>query len=274
MTDKPTPDGPAPGTPAEAPAAPGFSLKRLLPLIVLAALIALAFWFDLHTYLSLATVAENREALTGFVAANILAAIAAFIAVYIVVVALSLPGGALLTITGGFLFGPWLGGLATVIGATIGATIIFLIAKTSFGEPLAARAGPWLEKLRGGFQKDALSYLLFLRLVPAFPFWLVNLAPAVLGVGLGTYFIGTFFGIMPGSLAFSFVGAGLDSIIEVQQQAYNECVAANGADGGCAFELDPGSLLTTEILIAFAALGVVALIPVALRRLRGRKAEA
>lgn len=272
MTEHKTPDEPGSGD--EIAATPGFSMRRLLPLIVLASLIALAFWFDLHTYLTLATVAENREALTGFVAGNIVAAVLTFVAVYIVVVALSLPGGALLTITGGFLFGPWLGGIATITGATIGATIIFLIAKTSFGEPLAQRAGPWLEKLRTGFQKDALSYLLFLRLVPAFPFWLVNLAPAVLGVGLGTYFVGTFFGIMPGSLAFSFVGAGLDSIIEVQQQAYNACIAAKGAEGGCRFELDPGSLLTPEILIAFAALGVVALIPVVLRRLRGGKTEA
>jgi uncharacterized membrane protein YdjX (TVP38/TMEM64 family) len=254
--------------------AQGFSLKRSLPLVVLVALIGAAFYFDLHSYLSLQTIAENREALTGFVAGNILVAVATFVAVYIVVVALSLPGGALLTITGGFLFGPLLGGLATVVGATIGATIIFLIAKTSFGEPLAARAGPWLEKLSDGFRKDALSYLLFLRLVPAFPFWLVNLAPAVLGVGLGTYVIGTFVGIIPGTFAFAFVGAGLDSIIEAQQEAYNACIAEKGADGGCSFALDPGSLLTPEILIAFAALGVVALIPVVIRRLRDRKSAA
>ena len=252
----------------------GFSLGRLLPLIILGALIALAFYFDLHTYLSLQTVAENREALTGFVAANIVIAVLVFIAVYVVVVALSLPGGALMTITSGFLFGPVLGGLTAVVGATIGATIIFLIAKTSFGEPLAARAGPWLEKLREGFRKDALSYLLFLRLVPAFPFWLVNLAPALLSVGLGTYAIGTFIGIIPGTFAFAFVGAGLDSIIEAQQAAFDACVAEQGAEGGCRFALDPGSLLTPEILIAFAALGVVALIPVVIRRIRDRKQTA
>ena len=252
----------------------GFSLKKSLPLIILAGLIGAAFYFDLHTYLSLQTVAENREALTGFVESNIVVAIAAFIAIYVVVVALSLPGGALMTITSGFLFGPLLGGLVAVVGATIGATIIFLIAKTSFGEPLAARAGPWLEKLRDGFQKDALSYLLFLRLVPAFPFWLVNLAPAVLGVGLTTYAVGTFLGIIPGTFAFAFVGAGLDSIIEAQQASFDACVADKGADGGCTFALDPGSLLTPEILIAFAALGVVALIPVVIRRIRDRKSAA
>ena len=265
MSDDPTSAG-------EVPASPGFSLRRLLPLLVLLALVGLAFAFDLHTLLSLRTVADNREALTGLVAANMALAVVAFMAVYVAVVALSLPGGALLTVTGGFLFGPWLGAAATVIGATAGATIVFLIAKTSFGEPLAARAGPWLEKLRAGFRKDALSYLLFLRLVPAFPFWLVNLAPAMLGVGLGTYVIGTFFGIMPGSLAFSFVGAGLDSIIVAQQEAHAACIAAKGSDAACSFELDAGALLTPEILAAFVALGAVALIPVALRRLRRRKA--
>jgi len=249
----------------------GFSLRRSLPLIILAALIALAFYFDLDRYISLQTVAENRNALMEFVAANWLVAALAFIAIYIAVVALSLPGGALMTITSGFLFGPLIGGLVAVIGATIGATIIFLIAKTSFGEPLAARAGPWLEKLRDGFQKDAMSYLLFLRLVPAFPFWLVNLAPALLGVGLSTYAIGTFVGIIPGTFAFAFVGAGLDSIIAAQQASYDACIADQGIDGGCAFALDPGSLLTPEILLAFAALGVVALIPIVVRRLRERR---
>lgn len=263
--------------PDDVPAA-AFTLRRLLPLIVLAGLVGLAFALDLHSYLSLRTVAENRAALIGLVSANLPLALAAFIAVYIVVVALSLPGGALLTVTGGFLFGPWVGGVATVIGATIGATIVFLIARTSFGEPLAARAGPWLERLRAGFRRDAMSYLLFLRLVPAFPFWLVNLAPALLGVPLRTYVVATFFGIMPGTLAFAFVGAGLDSIIEAQQRAYEACLAQAAqttgdaaAAAGCRFELDAGALLTPEMLMAFAALGLVALIPPVLRRLRARR---
>ena len=246
--------------------------RRLLPLIILVGLVALAFWSGLDDYFSLRQVAENRAALTGFVRENYLLAILAYTCLYVAVTALSLPAGALLTITGGFLFGPIVGGTATVVGATFGATIIYLIARSSLGEPLAARAGPWLAKLRKGFQEDAMSYLLFLRLVPAFPFAVVNLVPAFLGVSLRTYVVGTFFGIIPGTFAFAWLGAGLDSIIEVQQEAYRQCVAEKGAGAACRFELDPGALLTNEIIIAFVALGVVALIPPLLRRWRNGRA--
>jgi len=254
----------------DPPAGAGW-LRRYLPLIVLVAVAALVFQQGWHKYLSLEHVAANRDALRGFVDAHTLLAVLAYMGIYVGVVALSLPGGALLTITGGFLFGWLVGGLATVFAATIGASIVFLIAKTSFGETLAARAGPWLKKLSDGFSEDALSYLLFLRLVPAFPFWLVNLAPALLGVGLPVYVLGTFVGIIPGTFAFAFLGAGLDSIIEAQQAAFDAC-KAEAAGAPCSFSLDPGSLLTPELIAAFAALGVVALIPVVIRKLRaGRR---
>jgi uncharacterized membrane protein YdjX (TVP38/TMEM64 family) len=112
-----------------------------------------------------------------------------------------LPGAAVLTLAGRFLFGWFWGGLASMIAATIGAVLVFLIARTALGEPLAARAGPWLAKLRQGFQEGAFNYLLFLRLVPIFPFWLVNLAPALLGVSFWTYTLATIIGIIPGSFA-------------------------------------------------------------------------
>ena len=145
-------------------------------------------------------------------------------------VALSLPGGLILTATGGLLFGWLVGGLAAVVGATIGATILFLIARTALGEALSERAGAWLAKLREGFKEDALSYLLFLRLVPAFPFWFVNIAPAILGVPLRTYVIGTFFGIIPATFAFASAGAGLDSVIVAAKAEYAACVARRGAE--------------------------------------------
>ncbi len=109
-----------------------------------------------------------------------------------------------------------------------------------------------------------------MRLVPLFPFWLVNLAPALLGVGLGTYVIGTFIGIIPGTFAFAYAGVGLDSVIEAQQQVYQDCLNSQSGSGApaCAFTLDAGALVTPELLIAFAALGVVALIPVILKKLR------
>lgn len=242
-------------------------MKRLLPLLILVGVGILVYSMGWHNYLSLAAIADNRDALQSFVSDSYVMAIGLFVALYAVTTALSLPSGVVLTVVGGFLFGQIAGGLAVVVGATIGATAIFMIAQTSLGEPLAKRAGPWLEKLRAGFQENQMSYLLFLRLVPAFPFWLVNLAPALLGVRLRTYIIGTFFGIMPGTFAFAFLGSGLDSIILAQQKVYDDCVAS-GAEG-CALTLDPGALITTELLLAFAALGLVSLIPVVIKKLRG-----
>ncbi len=251
-------------------------VKRVLPLVILAGVATLIVFQGWHKFLTLESIAENRDLLKGYIAQNALISLLAYMGIYIVVIALSLPGGVFLTLTGGFLFGWLIGGLATIVAATIGATIIFLIAKTSLGEPLAARAGPKLDKLRAGFQDSALNYLLFLRLVPLFPFWLVNLAPALLGVGLGTYVIGTFIGIIPGTFAFAYAGVGLDSVIEAQQQVYGDCLKSQSGNGAqtCEFTLDPGALVTTELLIAFAALGVVALIPVLLKKFRNKPASA
>lgn len=246
----------------------GGFIRRYLPLLVLLGIAVLVWVNGWHQYLSLEAVANSRDTLSQFVERNGALAVLLYAALYIAVVALSLPGGALLTITGGFLFGWLLGGGVTVIAATLGATLLFGIVKTSLGAALSERAGPWLTKLSAGFQENALSYLLFLRLVPAFPFWLVNLAPALLGVNLRTYVIGTGIGIIPGTLAFASVGAGLDSIIVAQQAAYESCLASGSSD--CRFSLDAGALLTPQILAAFAALGLVALIPVVVQKLRSR----
>ena len=124
------------------------------------------------------------------------------------------PGGLVLTVTAGFLFGTLGGGLTAVVGATLGAVAVFLIARTALGEPLRARAGPWLGRMEAGFRENALSYLLVLRLVPIFPFWLVNLVPAFLGVPLATYALGTFLGIMPATFVFASVGSGLGAVFD------------------------------------------------------------
>lgn len=251
--------------PGNVPAGP---LRRWAPLAVLAALMALAFAMGWHHYLSFKTIGLNYEALKAFIADNLVVALLAYVVLYILVIALSLPGGLVMTLSGGLLFGWFLAATATVVGATIGATIVFLIAKTSFGETLAARAGPWLGKLRAGFQENALSYLLFLRLVPAFPFFVVNLAPALLGVPLRTYVLGTFFGIIPGTTAFSVLGAGLGSAVESQNAIYNACLSehASNAQAACTYSIDTKALVTPELLAAFVLLGVVALIPVALKK--------
>jgi len=188
-------------------------------------------------------------------------------------VALSLPGGLILTVAGGLLFGWLVGGLAAVIAASTGATIVFLIARTAVGETLNQRAGPWLAKLGDGFRQEALSYMLFLRLVPAFPFWFVNIAPAVLGVPLRTYLVGTVLGIMPATFAFASAGAGLDSVILAAKNEHATCVALKGASA-CVMKIQVSSLVTKELVLALVLLGLVALIPIALKKWRKRHAAA
>ena len=244
--------------------------RRLWPLLLLLAGTAFVFAMGWHRYLTLQELVERREALRVAIEGHTLLAILAFMAIYALTVALSLPGAAVLTLAGGFLFGWFWGGLASMFAATIGAVIVFLIARTALGEPLAARAGPWLAKLRQGFQEDAFSYLLFLRLVPIFPFWLVNLAPALLGVSLWTYTLATVIGIIPGSFAYSVAGKGLDSVIVAQQAAHQSCLAKMGSDAEelCPYVLEPGVLVTPGLVAGLVALGLVALIPIAVKRLR------
>jgi len=249
-------------------------LKRLWPLLLLFAVGGFIIAMGWHRYLTLENLAENRETLRNHIAGNLLLALACFVALYAVVVALSLPGGAVLTIAGGFLFGWLWGGAASVIAATLGATVVFVIAKSALGDILEARAGPWLTRFRDGFHEDAFSYLLFLRLVPIFPFWLVNLAPGLLGVRFTPYVVTTFLGIIPGTFAFALAGNGLDSVIEAQEAAHESCLAKAGAGGQelCPYGLDASALLTTELIAGLVALGLVSLIPVAVKWFRRRAA--
>lgn len=245
-------------------------LKRLWPLIALIAAAGFVVAMGWHRYLTLQELVLRRDALRAAIADHTLLAFLAFMATYAGTVALSLPGGAVLTLAGGFLFGWFWGGLASMVAATAGAIIVFLVARSALGELLAARAGPWLERLRQGFQEDAFNYLLFLRLVPIFPFWLVNLAPPLLGVSLSTYVLATAIGIIPGSFAYSIAGQGLDSLIVAQQAARQSCLAKMGPDAEklCPFVLEPRALLTPGLIAGFAALGIVALIPIAVKRFR------
>ena len=249
---------------------------RWLPVIVLIALMALVFTMGWHKLISFKTVGLNYDALRRFISDHLPIALAIYSVAYVAVVALSLPGGLVMTVSGGLLFGWLLAAPVTVVAATVGATIVFLVAKTSLGEPFAAQAGPWLGKLRNGFAENALSYMLFLRLVPAFPFVVVNLAPALLGVPLKTYVIGTLLGIIPGTVAFAVAGAGLGSVIEAQNQVYAACLANAVTQPSlvCHYAIDTGSLLTREIVAAFVLLGVLALIPVAVKKWSKRDAAA
>ena len=255
----------------------GNSFWRIAPLVAIGALMALVFATGWHRQLTPELLYEHRLELKAYIDQHLWLALAIYLGVYIAVVALSLPGGLFMTIGGGFLFGWAIAGPATVVAATIGATLVFLAVRTALGETLAARAGPWLAKLRDGFKQNAMSYLLFLRLVPAFPFFVVNIAPALLGVPLSTFVVATLIGIIPGTFAFAFAGAGLDSVFAAQGASFEACKSAAGGDAAaasaCRLALDLKSLVTPELLIAFGLLGVVALVPVLLERLRPRQSD-
>ena len=227
--------------------------RRFLPLLVLVVAAGLFFAFGLSRYLTFQAFAENREWLLAQVAQHAVAASLLFILIYAAVAALSVPGAAVLTLTGGFLFGTWLGGLWALIGATVGATIIFLVARTSLGEPLRRRAGPFLRKVEAGFQENAASYLLVLRLVPLFPFWLVNLVPAFFGVSLRTFVFGSFFGMAPGAFVYASLGEGLGALVEKGQTP------------------DLGVILQWRVLGPLVALAALAMLPVFYKWHRARR---
>ncbi|KZL28232.1 TVP38/TMEM64 family protein [Pseudovibrio sp. Ad37] len=248
-------------SPAEG--ALGF-IKRWGLLFVILAVSAYGISQGWHQQITISNLIKNQQLLSGYLAEYPILTPLIYFVVYTLAVALSFPGASLLTIAGGFLFGWFFGGLLTVLAATIGASLLFIAAKTSVGATLKARAGPFLDKMSEGFRKNAFSYLLFLRLTPVFPFWLVNIAPALFHVPLSTYLIATFVGIIPGTFAYAFVGAGLDSVILAQEQANPGCSAA----GTC--EVEISALITPELIWAFAALGLVALIPPIVQRFRGK----
>jgi uncharacterized membrane protein YdjX (TVP38/TMEM64 family) len=257
----------ATGTCDRRPSA-GRRFARALPLAALAAAAVLAFAFGLHRHLSLDAFVENRAAIAAAVDAHWWAALAGLALVYVVVVALSVPGGLVLTLVSGFLFGPLVGGVMVVAAATAGATLLFLAARSSLGDSLRRRAGPKLERLACGFCDDAFHWVLFLRLVPVCPFWLVNLAPALIGVRTRTYVIATAVGIAPATFAFATLGAGLDSAIAAQEQARVACLATGG---DCPARFDPAALVTPELAAALVGLALLALVPVAVRRWRVRR---
>ncbi|MGI9452518.1 MAG: TVP38/TMEM64 family protein [Geminicoccaceae bacterium] len=231
------------------------TLRRFAPLAAIAAAIATAFALGVGDYLSFEALRDNRDVLMTLVKEHALLAVLGFIALYAISTALSLPGGAVLSIAGGFLFGSIIGTAWVVIGATIGAIAIFLAARTALGDALKAKAGPWLKKMEAGFQDNAFSYLLVLRLVPLFPFFVVNLVPAFLGVGLRTFAIATLLGIIPGAFVFASVGAGLGSVFE-QGETFS-----------------PAAALTPEVIIALVGLAILALVPVAYEKLKSRRAR-
>lgn len=223
------------------------TFKRWLPLIALAVLICGVYVSGIHNTINLDTFQDQKESLLSYARDHFFLAIIFFTGVYFFAVALSLPVATLLTLLGGFLFGRWIGTLLVVFGATAGATALFLIAKGSLGETLREKAGTFYSKAEKNMQDNAVGYLLFLRLVPVFPFFLVNIVPALFNIPLRIFVLTTFFGIMPGTFVFVNVGQALGEI--------------NALD----------DLVSGKILFAFGLLGLFALIPTLYKQYRSRK---
>jgi len=238
--------------PDEAPQP--LSIRRFVPLALLVLAGALFFTLEGQHYLSFTALAEHRERLCAFVAHGGIGAALAFVLAYAGLVALSVPASALLTMTSGFLFGAWLGTLYALIGATIGASVVFIAARAGLAG-LVDRAGPRVRRLEAGFREDALSYLLVLRLVPIFPFWLVNLAAGAVGLGLPIFVFATFIGMIPTSFVYASLGSGLGDLLAQRHHP------------------DLAILYQPSVLLPIIGLAALVLLPVLYKRWRNGRSK-
>jgi uncharacterized membrane protein YdjX (TVP38/TMEM64 family) len=230
--------------------------RRFLPAAIIVAGLAFGYAMGWHRYLSLDYLTQSREMLNGFVAGNPVLSAAAFMIVYTLAVAFSFPAASILTIFAGFLFGWVAAGTMVAFSATAGATIIFIAARSAFGDFLRDKVSGKVKALAEGFEKDAFGYLLVLRLAPVFPFFLMNIAPALFKVPLRSYVAATFVGILPGTFAYTYLGSGIGSVIDA--------AAASGREATIA------DVVTPQITLSFALLAVIAAIPTIVRRVRER----
>lgn len=231
------------------------TIARYGPLVLIV-IVAAVGAFALRDYLSFDALRDNREALIAFRDENFALTIAAFIAAYVAIVGFSLPGAAIATLTGGFLFGTALGTVVNVTGATLGASAIFLAARMGLGDKLKARmeaSDGLVSKIKKGLDENQWSMLFFIRLVPAVPFFVANLIPAFLGVPLRRFVISTFLGIIPGSLVYTSVGAGLGEVF------------ANGDTPNLGIIFEP------HILLPILGLCALSLMPVVIKAVTGKK---
>ncbi|MBM9596441.1 TVP38/TMEM64 family protein [Roseitranquillus sediminis] len=239
--------------PTSAPQKGG--LARRLPLIAIA-LVALAGAILLRDQLSFDALARNREALLAFRDENYAGTLLIFMTTYVAVVAFSLPGATVATLTGGFLFGTFPGALYNVLAASAGATLIFLAARWGLGDRLAARMDAsegMVRRIKEGIDRNQWSMLFLIRLVPAVPFFVANVVPALVAVPLGRYVVTTSLGIIPGAVVFTSVGAGLGEVFE---------------QGGTP---DLGIIFEPQILLPILGLCALAALPIVLKAVRGRK---
>lgn len=229
--------------------------KRLTVLGALALALIVFFGLGGHKYLNLESLRTHQDALQTLVSKNLLLSLIGFTALYAVLVAISVPGAGFLSIFSGFLFGTLTGTMSVVIGATLGAAAVFLAARYVFGESLAAKAGAFMQKFEKGLKENELSYLFILRLVPIFPFFIVNIVPALFNVKFRNYVLTTFFGIIPGSLVYVSVGNGIGAALSAGEDV-------------------PLSGLMTRPAVLLPLLGLIglSLIPIAYKKIRAAKA--
>ena len=249
VVDDQKPQGAKPGTEAGG----GFSVVKLAPLALIVAGLVAFFAFGLHDYLTFDQLKQHRAELNTWVDQNRILAPIVLGAAYVAIVALSLPIASLATLVAGFLFGIVVGSIVVILGATLGAVLLFLAARYALGDYLRSKAGPAVQRMEKGFQEDAFSYLMVLRLVPLFPFWLVNLVPAFLGVKTRVFALATFIGIIPGSIVYVSVGNGLGAVFD------------QGKDP------DLGIIFEPEILLPIIGLAILSLVPVIYKRVTRRK---
>lgn len=238
----------------EAPDVPRW--RRYLPVAVIVAGVAAYFAFGLHRYLSFETLGKHRVDLVAWVEAHRVLAMALFFLGYVLIIAFSLPIGMLGTLLGGFLFGIVIGTALSVTAATVGATIVFLAARGAFANVLRARAGKWFKRMEEGLERNAFSYLLFVRFVPVLPFWLLNIVPAFFRVSTRTFVTTTFLGIIPGTAVYAGIGAGLDKVFEQGRTP------------------DLSTLGNPHLYVPLFALAVLALVPVVWSWLGNRRQRA
>jgi uncharacterized membrane protein YdjX (TVP38/TMEM64 family) len=224
--------------------------RRFGPLALVAAGLIAALAFGLPHELSLHALRHHRDQLEAGVRLHPVLSLLAYIGIYTLAVALSLPVPMVMTLTGGFLFGPWIGGLASAISCTLGAGVVFLVCRTAAGDVLRRRAGPTIAKIEDDVLRDAFSYIVVLRLLPVMPMWLVNLALGFIEAPFRTYMIATFIGILPVSVVYAWLGAGLGKLF---------------AHGG---RIELSQALSPGVLAALGGLVVLSLVPILVRRMR------
>ena len=223
------------------------NLKKVVLLIIALLAVGIFFWFDLGRFLTLESLKANRQALVDFYATHTVAMVAGFMAIYIIQTALSLPGAAILSLAAGAIFGSIMGTVYAVISASIGATLAFLVTRYLLRDLVLGRFGSRLEGMNRELEQRGLNYLLFLRLVPIFPFFLINLAAGLTQLPLRTFVFGTLIGIIPGGFVFVNAGASLATITSLS------------------------GIASPRVLGSFALLGLFALIPVFYNKLTRRQ---